>query len=175
VNIACPECATVYRIDAAKVPPAGARSRCRECETRFVIQPDPEAGAPGRVVTAERLPEPEPAMEPTVEGGAERLTGSPAPAAAAGAAGAAPPVFGPQDPDVRARRLARALVSDIKVYHRERWEQSRLAGTLRNEFREEIVKSWDEYVEQVGEVMAKRTPFFRDALNDILAEGKRVF
>ena len=84
-------------------------------------------------------------------------------------------MFGPQDPDTRARRLARALVSDIKVYNPDKWRESRDAGTLRHEFRDEILKSWEEYVEQVGEPMAKKTPYFRDALNEILAEGQGVF
>lgn len=48
-------------------------------------------------------------------------------------------------------------------------------GTLRNEFREEIRKSWEEYVEQVGLDMAKSTPYFRDSLNEILAKGEKVF
>ena len=47
--------------------------------------------------------------------------------------------------------------------------------TLRAEFREEIRKSWEEYVEQVGIELAKSTPFFRDALNEILAKGQKVF
>jgi hypothetical protein len=61
------------------------------------------------------------------------------------------------------------------VYNPERREQSLEAGSLRADFREEILKSWEEYVEQVGEEMAKQTPFFRDALNEILAKGQRVF
>ena len=90
-------------------------------------------------------------------------------------AGSGAPAFGPQDPETRARRLARALVSDIKVYNPERWQESRDEGTLRTVFRDEILKSWEEYVEQVGEPMAKKTPYFRNALNEILAEGNRVF
>ena len=42
-------------------------------------------------------------------------------------------------------------------------------------FQDELKKSWQEYVEQVGLEMAKSTPYFRDALNEILAKGKRVF
>jgi hypothetical protein len=83
--------------------------------------------------------------------------------------------FGSADPKARARRLARALVSDIVVYHPERRDRSRREGTLRQEFREEIRKSWEEYVAQVGGDFAKETPFFRDALNEILAGGERVF
>jgi len=79
------------------------------------------------------------------------------------------------DPDERARRIARALISDIVVYHKERCERSLQTGTLRTEFKEEILKSWDEYVEQVGLEMARATPHFRDALNEILAKGQKVF
>jgi hypothetical protein len=85
------------------------------------------------------------------------------------------PSFLKQDPNTRAQRLARALVSDIVAYNRERRDQMLAAGTLKNEFREEIRKSWEEYVAQVGLEMARNTPFFRDALNEILANGQHVF
>lgn len=85
------------------------------------------------------------------------------------------PAFGATDPDAKARRLARALISDIVVYHPERRERSIAAGSLRQEFREEIQKSWEEYVAQVGDATARGTTHFRDALNEILAGGKRVF
>src|SRR5690606_13933834 len=83
--------------------------------------------------------------------------------------------FGPQDPEQRAMRLARALVSDIVAYHQDRWERSLAAGTLREDFRDEILKSWEEYVLQVGSERAHGTPYFRDALNEILAKGRQVF
>jgi hypothetical protein len=83
--------------------------------------------------------------------------------------------FGSRDPGARAHRIARALVSDIVAYHPERRDQCLAEGTLRSEFREEIMKSWEEYVAQVGLDMARSTPYFRDALNDILARGQRLF
>lgn len=83
--------------------------------------------------------------------------------------------FGSADPGDKARRLARALVSDIVTYHPERRDRSLEAGTLKLEFGEEIKKSWDEYVDRVGPEMARGTPHFRTALNDILAGGKRIF
>jgi hypothetical protein len=83
--------------------------------------------------------------------------------------------FGAVDPAARARRLARALVSDIVVYNPERRDRSLKAGTIRQEFREEIRKSWDEYVAQVGNDVARETPFFREALNEILAGGAQLF
>jgi predicted Zn finger-like uncharacterized protein len=86
-----------------------------------------------------------------------------------------PPPFGSADPETRARRLARALVSDIVVYHPERRERSLRDGTIRQEFREEIRRSWEEYVTQVGRQVARETTYFQDALNEILAGGKRFF
>lgn len=90
---------------------------------------------------------------------------------------AKPPInpFLSRDPRQKARRLARALVSDMIVYQPEKRQQALMAGTLKESFAEEIRKSWEEYVEQVGEEMADSTPFFTEALNEILAGGQRVF
>ena len=48
-------------------------------------------------------------------------------------------------------------------------------GTLPQLFKDEIEKSWLEYVEQVGREMADGTPFWTEALNEILAGGKKLF
>jgi len=61
------------------------------------------------------------------------------------------------------------------TYFPERRDRALADGTLRREFTDEIKKSWEEYVAQVGEQMAKGTPHFREALNDILAKGQQVF
>lgn len=177
MNIACPECSTVYRVDPERIPGDGVAARCRECGTAFTLDPALGPTPPGETITARRV---------NSEGGAGRTaeagTATVAPSSAAGTGAGSDeagepetPVFGPQDPDTRARRLARALVSDIKAYHPEKWQAAMEAGTLRREFRDEILKSWDEYVEQVGEELAKKTPYFRTALNEILAQGKAVF
>jgi hypothetical protein len=79
------------------------------------------------------------------------------------------------DPRQKARRLARALVSDMIVYQPAKRQRALAEGNLRQAFEEEIQKSWEEYVEQVGEEMAANTPFWREALNDILAGGQQVF
>lgn len=171
MNIACPDCRTVYRVDPARVPHGGILTKCRACGTRFRVEPGETAPGEVRAGIAQAKPSPRPAESAP----ATSAPGAAAPAAAPARSRPATPVFGPQDPETRAKRLARALVSDIVVYNPDKWEQSREAGTLRKEFRDEILKSWEEYVEQVGEEMAKKTPYFRDALNSILAEGKRVF
>jgi predicted Zn finger-like uncharacterized protein len=83
--------------------------------------------------------------------------------------------FGRRDPADRARRLARVLVSDIIAYYPERFQESRARGTVKDDFEAEVQKSWKEYVDQVGEEMAESTPYFTEALNEILAGGEEVF
>jgi len=61
------------------------------------------------------------------------------------------------------------------TYFPDRRERALGDGTLRREFTEEIKKSWEEYTAQVGAEMAKQTPYFREALNEILAKGQPVF
>lgn len=80
-----------------------------------------------------------------------------------------------QDPKQKARRLARALISDMLVYNPEKRQQGMRDGTLALLFKDEIEKSWMEYTEQVGAEMAQTTPFWTDALNEILAGGKKLF
>ncbi len=80
-----------------------------------------------------------------------------------------------QDPAVKARRLARALISDMVSYHPAKRAQALKDGTLKEVFREEIKKSYEEYALQVGEEVAKNTTHFNDALNEILAGGQKVF
>lgn len=48
-------------------------------------------------------------------------------------------------------------------------------NTVKQLFRDEIKKSYEEYIEQVGRELAETTGHFQDALNEILAGGKRVF
>jgi predicted Zn finger-like uncharacterized protein len=163
MNSTCPHCGTTYRVDPSKIPPAGVRARCMKCEGIFRVGADAPAA-----------PESEPALAAAAapaasQGGAPAAVPGPEPVPAA------MPAFGVADPHSKARRLARALVSDIVVYHSDRRDRSLQDGTMRQEFREEIRKSWEEYVAQVGESLARGTPYFRDALNEILAGGSQVF
>ena len=98
----------------------------------------------------------------------------------AGASGVTPPrrpgnPFLSNDPNQKARRLARALVSDMVAYHPQKREEGVRTGSLKQLFRDEIKKSYEEYVEQVGREFAESTAHFQDALNEVLAGGKRIF
>src|SRR5436190_149061 len=167
MNVTCPSCETVYRVDPSKVPAGGVRARCAVCSNVFPV--NAASATAQRSLAAPRAP-PAPAAPPP-------------PAAPAGAApgqrmsGPLRPVnpFMVQDPKQKARRLARALVSDLVVYHPEKRQQGLRDGTLPQLFKDEIEKSWQEYVEQVGVELAKSTPFWTEALNEILAGGNKVF
>ena len=102
---------------------------------------------------------------------------APPPAPASGAAAARPPInpFLANDPNAKAKRLARALVSDLVTYFPQKREEGLRDGTLKQLFREEIQKSFEEYLGQVGRELAESTPHFQDALNEILARGAKVF
>ena len=103
---------------------------------------------------------------------------TPAPIAAVGSVSDPKRIINPflrSDPMTRAKRLARALVSDMVAYQPAKRAEGLANGTLKQLFRDEIRKSYDEYVEQVGRDIAESTAFFQDALNEVLAEGKRVF
>jgi hypothetical protein len=95
--------------------------------------------------------------------------------AATGPGGRPANPFLSQDPSAKARRLARALVSDIVVYHPAKRQEGIRDGNLKELFEEEIKKSWEEYTEQVGREVAESTGYFREALNEILAGGRQVF
>ena len=86
-----------------------------------------------------------------------------------------PNPFLSRDPKQKARRLARALVSDMIVYQPKKRQEALQAGTLKDAFEEEIKKSWDEYVQQIGEDLARSTNYFTEALNEILAGGRQLF
>jgi hypothetical protein len=79
------------------------------------------------------------------------------------------------DPNQKARRLARVLVSDMVAYHPQKRDEGLRLGTLKQAFRDEIRKSYEEYVEQVGREFAEATSHFQDALNEILAGGQGLF
>jgi hypothetical protein len=157
-----------------------------------VVAPTPAAAPPAVPRPATPPPAPPtlrpPPAAPVTPAAPPARARAPAPAAAppAAPAGAAPgqrmtgplrPVnpFMVQDPKQKARRLARALVSDLVVYHPEKRQQGLRDGTLPQLFKDEIEKSWQEYVEQVGAELAKSTPFWTEALNEILAGGNKAF
>ncbi len=66
-------------------------------------------------------------------------------------------------------------MSDLVVYNPAKRRDGLRDGSLKQLFEEEIRKSWDEYVDQVGLELAESTPYFTEALNEILADGRQIF
>ncbi len=79
------------------------------------------------------------------------------------------------DPNAKARRLARALISDLITYFPAKRDEGIRDGTLKELFKEEIKKSYQEYSDQVGREFAESTDHFKNALNEILAGGNQIF
>lgn len=85
-----------------------------------------------------------------------------------------------EDPETRkkkerSKRLARVFVSDILVYNKEKRDKGLENGDLMTVLGPEIKKSWEAYKEKVGPSVVESTDYFRDALNEILADGRKVF
>ena len=280
MNVSCPECRSVFRVDPDKVPRVGVRARCSVCGGVIIVggagSIDEEFGSPisaapaapviqeneaepvlvGVGPTSDAAATPEPPRQPTPvrsatpaiprpltppagvfkSAGPSRPnagksaaampsvapsappqrpvvfspragasgTGAPASAPPKGAPSAPRPAISPRplsgagaptpvrtasvtpgrapinpflanDPNAKARRLARALISDLVTYFPERRDEGLRAGTLRDLFAEEIKKSYEEYIEQVGKEFAESTSHFKDALNEILAGGQSMF
>lgn len=191
MNVTCGTCQTVFRVDPAKVPAGGVRARCSVCGGIFRVAGEggprtapavpasaPVAATPVRVAhppapTPLAVAPPRPAPAPAPAPQPPPLTAT-APAAAQPVRRAVNP-FLSQDPKAKARRLARALVSDIVVYHPEKRRDGLRNGTLKLLFEEEIQKSWEEYSDQIGLELAQSTPYFHEALNEILADGQPIF
>lgn len=205
MNVTCPECNSVFRVDPAKVPAGGVRARCSVCSG---VIPVPAGQATGGGTSRQRIQAAPPpagdAAGSTARTGEFSLSGSipwsgspdggraTSPLAASGAAPAeqvkgasaagAPPSarrpinpFLNKDPNLRAKRLARALVSDIITYQPAKHAEGLRDGTIRELFKDEIRKSYEEYTAQVGQQLAEDTPYFQEALNEVLGGGKKIF
>jgi len=146
--VACPGCSARYPVDSGKVPAGGVRARCGKCTSIFLV-----------------------------ESGAVRVRATTAPAGASRKPrkAEAPRPFAVTDPADRAARLARVLVSDMIRYHRDRYERALERGTLKEDFAEEVRRSWSEYVRRVGEDLAHDSRYFQDELNTTLACGEQLF
>jgi hypothetical protein len=67
------------------------------------------------------------------------------------------------------------LISDLVTYYPQKRDEGLKNGTIKELFREEIKKSYEEYIDQVGKEFADGTQHFQDALNDILGGGNKIF
>ena len=136
----------------------------------------PNAAPPGRA-SAPSLMVPQPASPPAAVAPGPVPAAPSAPAPGKPGVGTRTPInpFLANDPHAKAKRLARALVSDLVTYFPQKRQEGLRDGTLKQLFKDEIQKSYEEYVQQVGREFAETTPHFQDALNDLLAGGQKAF
>lgn len=165
--IQCEGCASKYYLPESKAPREPLRVRCPQCRAVFTLAASTErvAAAPRRREAASpTLSQAEPAPPPSTR---KKTRSKPAkPKGKAGGGG------GKKD---RAKRLARVLVSDILIYHREKRDKALADGNLMTVMGDEIKKSWELYKEKIGAEVANSTNYFKEALNEILADGQEIF
>lgn len=75
----------------------------------------------------------------------------------------------------RARRLAKALASDLVLYNKDKVEEGLREGTLANLLGSEIRRSWEYYCQQIPKHIVESTDFFKEQLNKIVGKGKEIF
>jgi hypothetical protein len=86
-----------------------------------------------------------------------------------------PAASDPEQARERALRLARVLVSDILVYNQEDRDRALREGTLASTLGAEVNRAWELYKSKVDPEVRRKTSYFKDALNEILAAGQKVF
>ena len=83
---------------------------------------------------------------------------------------------GPQSDDAKrhdeARRFARLLVSEIKLYNESKVEQGRKSNDLYERLKEDIDRSRQMYDERIADDVRKVSNYFYDELVRILADGR---
>jgi len=93
------------------------------------------------------------------------------------AAGVAPEVISDADSKEheKAKKLAKALAKDITLYYGDKVKQGLEQGNLVELIGSEIKKSWKFYQQKTPIGISQNTTYFEDALNDIVAQGKKLF
>jgi len=145
--------------------------------TNSIFEPQP---APAAAAAPAPAPAPTAPAPPVATPAPPPVAAAPAPPAAPSTIPTGTPIpegLSPEDRQKheRARRLARVLASDVAIYNREKRERGMQDGNIVAVLGYEIKKSWETYKERVGTDFANATPYFRDALNEIVAEGKKIF
>ena len=159
--IQCESCVSKYFLPESKIPPRPVKVSCPKCHAVFklarpsqkVFARSNEAVVPSGEASAQVVPEAAPAVKTA---STQRRTAG-------------------REPDARAKRLARVLVSDILCYNQEKCDQARIDGRLMTALGDEIKKSWELYKDKIGPELANSTDYFKEALNEILADGQKVF
>ena len=188
--VTCDGCHTKYLLGDEKVPERGIRVRCPKCRSVWRLMPAVDqsvfetssGGFSEEAPVVEQQKGEWASLEQSLSAMAGRM-GQPMeeeavlpeekPRAAVNEKAA-------EDPEARkkkerSKRLARVFVSDILVYNKEKRDKGLANGDLMTALGPEIKKAWEAYKEKVGSNFVESTDYFREALNEILANGEKVF
>jgi len=188
--VTCDGCNTKYLLSDEKVPDKGIRVRCPKC--RFVWRLMPAVDKSVFEISSGAFTDEAPVVESppksewaSLERSLSDLAGRMSPQMEQETvideekpAPAAEKVV--EDPEARKRkerskRLARVFVSDILVYNKDKRDKGLASGELMTVLGPEIKKAWEAYKEKIGPNAVESTDYFREALNEILADGQKVF
>ena len=185
IRVRCPDCAAVFDLDGnlrdepVTLAPAAGVGLDAPAAPESTVTLEPSLSQILQSNEATSTPEPGGLqLEPTSAAASVDHEAAPAvkPAAqASGVAVAEAPAPGRRRRRDKSEMLARALVSDILVYNREARDKALADGNLLKALGPEIKKSWELYKEKVGADAAAGSSHFKDALNEILAEGQNLF
>jgi len=187
--VTCDGCSTKYLLDDAKVPERGIRVRCPKC--RYVWRLMPAVDTSMFEISASAFSDTAPVAETpkgewdSLERSLSALAGRMAPREEdvvinEERPAAAAPQKVAEDPEARrskerSKRLARVFVSDILVYNEDKRDKGLASGDLMTVLGPEIKKAWEAYKEKIGPSVVESNDYFREALNEILADGQKVF
>ncbi len=176
-----PEPAVPKRTDAGTVAIDANQLREMMAAQRptFNVPADHEFGAPGTgpgTMKVPATPAPEPPPKPPASPAAPAADDRPStqyiPPTNLARGGAA----GPQTDDGKkhdeARRFARLLVSEIKLYNESKVDQGRKNNDLYERLKEDIDRSRQMYDERIADEVRKVSNYFYDELVRILADGR---
>jgi len=189
----CPNCHTRYNIDENRVPATGVKVRCKKCNSIIAIRrpssqqpmmdlerpyegmaqaavtppthkeapPPPAVERPPRLELPKKAEAERKALEESVERKVHLSEAE----------------LSEEDKKwhARARRLAKALASDLVLYNKARVEQGLKDGTLVELLGPEIRRSWEYYKQQIPQHIVESTDYFKEQLNTIVGKGMKIF
>ena len=166
MTITCDKCQAKYNIDEAKIPKEGIKTKCMKCGNILqIVKPSPPP-------VTDKIIEPQPkskVVEPPITKPQPKVISKVE----------TPSLEGLSEEDKkwheRARRLAKALASDLVLYHKEKVETGLREGTLAKLLGAEIRRSWEYYCQQIPKHIVESTNYFKEALNRILGKGREIF
>ena len=189
--VECNHCHTKYNIDEGKIPSAGVKVRCKKCSNVIYIKKSPP---PAEEKIPELVGDESATSQPVAEGGTPPppvVEKPPSPVLPKYAETERKAIEESVERKVhiseeelseedkkwhaRARRLAKALASDLVLYNKARVEQGLRDGTIAQLLGPEIRRSWEYYCQQIPKHIVENSDYFKEQLNTIVGRGKKIF